>query len=125
MNAEKDHHLSGKDGAGNMRNGYGRKTVMTDTGRMSIEVPRDRQASFDPQLIAKYQRCFPSLDQQIVSMYACGMINTTAADRGSSARRRLAAIFVSRNESSTARITGMSTDRPKYSPKSRPQRLPK
>ena len=40
------------------RNGYGRKTVMTDTGKLMIEVPRDRQASFDPQLIAKYQRRF-------------------------------------------------------------------
>jgi len=116
LKAERDHHLSGEDGVGNTRNGYGRKTVMTDTGKMSTEVPRDRQASFDPQLIAKYQRCFPSLDQQIVWMFACGMINTIAADRGSSARRRLATIGVSKNESSTARITGMSTDRPKYSP---------
>ena len=73
LNAEMDHHLAGDDGAGNMRNGYGRKTVMTETGTMAIDVPRDRQASFDPQLIAKYQRRFPGFDDKIVSMYARGM----------------------------------------------------
>ena len=68
-----DHHLAGYDGAGNTRNGYGRKTVMTDTGKLAIDVPRDRQASFDPKLIAKYQRRFPGFDEKIVSMYARGM----------------------------------------------------
>ena len=52
LNAEMDHHLTGSDGA-NSRNGYGRKTVLTETGRIELEVPRDRQSSFDPQLIAK------------------------------------------------------------------------
>jgi transposase-like protein len=37
----------------------GKKTVMTDSGQIELEVPRDRQARFDPQLIAKYQRRFP------------------------------------------------------------------
>jgi putative transposase len=50
LNAEMDHHLAGEEGAGNSRNGYGRKTIMTDTGTLAIDVPRDRQASFDPQL---------------------------------------------------------------------------
>jgi putative transposase len=72
LNAEMDHHLSG-DEAGNSRNGYGRKTVVTDTGKLELEVPRDRQASFDPQLIAKYQRRFPGFDDKIISMYARGM----------------------------------------------------
>jgi transposase len=58
LNAEMDYHLGGDEQAGNSRNGYGRKTVMTDTGKIAIDVPRDRQASFDPQLIAKYQRRF-------------------------------------------------------------------
>ena len=56
LNAEMDHHLGQDEQAGNSRNGYGRKTVATDTGKIEIEVPRDRQGSFDPQLIAKYQR---------------------------------------------------------------------
>lgn len=73
LNAEMDHHL-GQDGqAGNSRNGYGHKTVATDTGKIEIEVPRDRQGSFDPQLIAKYQRRFPGFDEKIISMYARGM----------------------------------------------------
>src|SRR3954468_18044444 len=69
-----DHHLGGEAGVGNSRNGYGRKTVLTDTGgRIALEVPRDRQGSFDPQLIAKYQRRFPGFDEKIVSLYARGL----------------------------------------------------
>jgi putative transposase len=73
LNAEMDHHLGGESGVGNSRNGYGRKTVLTDSGRLALEIPRDRQGSFDPQLIAKYQRRFPGFDEKIVSMYARGM----------------------------------------------------
>jgi len=47
--------------------------VTTETGRIELEVPRDRQSTFDPQLIAKYQRRFPGFDDKIVSMYARGM----------------------------------------------------
>ena len=72
LNAELDHHLAA-DEAGNSRNGYGRKTVTTETGRIELEIPRDRQATFDPQLIAKYQRRFPGFDDKVVSMYARGM----------------------------------------------------
>ncbi|MDB5383184.1 MAG: transposase [Rhodospirillales bacterium] len=74
LNAEMDHHLGGAAGVGNSRNGYGRKTVLTDTGgRIALEVPRDRQGSFDPQLIAKYQRRFPGFDEKIMSLYARGL----------------------------------------------------
>jgi putative transposase len=74
LNAEMDHHLGGEAGVGNSRNGYGRKTVLTDTGgRIALEVPRDRQGSFDPQLIAKYQRRFPGFDEKIMSLYARGL----------------------------------------------------
>jgi putative transposase len=66
-----DQHLI--DGAGNSRNGYSSKTVLTGTGKIELSVPRDRQSSFDPQLIAKYQRRFPGFDDKIVSMYARGM----------------------------------------------------
>jgi len=72
LNAEMDHHLVTGE-PGNSRNGYGKKTVTTDAGRMELEIPRDRQSSFDPQLIAKYQRRFPGFDEKIVSMYARGM----------------------------------------------------
>ena len=73
LSAEMDYHLGSDDQAGNSRNGYGRKTVITDTGKIDIHVPRDRTGSFDPQLIAKYQRRFPGFDDKIISMYARGM----------------------------------------------------
>jgi putative transposase len=56
LKAEMDHHLA-REEPGTSRNGYGRKTVVTDTGKLDLQIPRDRQANFDPQLIAKYQRC--------------------------------------------------------------------
>src|SRR5215216_1937677 len=73
LNAEMDHHLDQESEAGNTRNGYGRESVLTDTGKIDLEIPRDRLATFDPQLIAKYQRRFPGFDEKIVSMYARGM----------------------------------------------------
>ncbi|MGB8384047.1 MAG: IS256 family transposase [Dermatophilaceae bacterium] len=72
LNAEMDHHLTNGE-AGNSRNGYGRKMVTTETSRIELEIPRDRQSTFDPQLIAKYQRRFPGFDDKIISMYARGM----------------------------------------------------
>ena len=72
LNAEMDHHLTTGE-PGNSRNGYGKKTVTTESGRIELEIPRDRQSSFDPQLIAKYQRRFPGFDEKIISMYARGM----------------------------------------------------
>ena len=57
LNAELDHHLEGgePDGRANARNGYGAKSVLTGSGKLELQVPRDRLATFDPQLIAKYQ----------------------------------------------------------------------
>lgn len=72
LNAEMDQHLAGAD-VGNSRNGYGRKTVVTDSGSVELAIPRDRQSSFEPQLIAKYQRRFPGFDEKVISMYARGM----------------------------------------------------
>jgi putative transposase len=72
LNAEMDHHLVNGE-PGNSRNGYGRKTVTTGSGRIELEIPRDRVGSFDPALIAKYQRRFPGFDEKIISMYARGM----------------------------------------------------
>src|SRR5512144_34656 len=75
LNAERDHHLETgeRDGWANSCNGYGQKTVLTDTGKIPLEVPRDRLSSFDPQRIAKCQRRFPGFDEKIVSLYARGM----------------------------------------------------
>ena len=47
--------------------------MITDTGELLLGIPRDRQSTFDPHLIAKYQRRFPGFDDKIISMYARGM----------------------------------------------------
>ena len=75
LNAEMDHHLAGEasEGKSNSRNGYSSKTVITDSGKFGIAVPRDRLSTFDPQLIAKYRRRLPGFDEKIISMYARGM----------------------------------------------------
>ena len=55
LNAEMDQHLSGEaaDRRWNTRNGFGQKTVLTDTGRLALDIPRDRQGTFGPQLIVR------------------------------------------------------------------------
>jgi putative transposase len=75
LNAELDDHLEGEASAGkaNRRNGFSKKTVLTETSKLDLRIPRDREGSFDPKLIARYQRRFPGFDQKIISMYARGM----------------------------------------------------
>lgn len=79
LEGELTHHLGypkhdpGGHGSGNSRNGKGKKNVKTDDGLIDIGVPRDRNASFEPQLIKKGQTRFEGFDQKIISMYARGM----------------------------------------------------
>ena len=75
LSAELDDHLEseGAGGAINRRNGSSRKTMLTGTSKVTLDVPRDRAGTFDPKLIAKYQRRFPDFDDKIISMYARGM----------------------------------------------------
>jgi putative transposase len=76
LNAELDEHLDDDREAGgpaNRRNGASRKSVLTGTSKMTLSIPRDRAGTFDPKLIAKYQRRFPDFDETIISMYARGM----------------------------------------------------
>jgi putative transposase len=75
LSAELDDHLEceGAEGAINRRNGSSSKTMLTGTSKVTLDVPRDRAGTFDPKLIAKYQRRFPDFDDKIVSMYARGM----------------------------------------------------
>jgi len=75
LNAELDEHLDEErgDGRSNRRNGTSKKSVLTGTSKLSLDIPRDRSGTFDPKLIAKYQRRFPEFDDKIISMYARGM----------------------------------------------------
>lgn len=75
LNAELDDHLEGEAATGkpNRRNGFSKKTVLTETSKLDLRIPRDREGSFDPKLIARYQRRFPGFDTKIISMYARGM----------------------------------------------------
>lgn len=79
MNAELNHHLGYKPGETppgeqtNRRNGNTEKTLRTQQGEVTIEVPRDREGSFAPQIVPKHQREFDGFDDQILSMYARGM----------------------------------------------------
>ena len=76
---EMSHHLgyapgqAKPEGAANHRNGKSAKTVLTDAGAMRIAIPRDREGTFEPQLIGKHERRFTGFDDKIVAMYARGM----------------------------------------------------
>lgn len=57
----------------NRRNGHSQKTVQGDMGELTIATPRDREGTFEPQLIAKHQRRLPGFDEKILALYAKGM----------------------------------------------------
>lgn len=66
------HAREGRNG-GNSRNGRTKKRVKTDAGEVEIEVPRDREGSFEPQLVPKGQRRLPGFDEKVIALYARGM----------------------------------------------------
>ena len=57
----------------NYRNGYSKKTLRSSFGDVDLDVPRDRKAEFEPQIIKKYETVFNELDKKIISLYAKGM----------------------------------------------------
>lgn len=59
--------------AGNRRNGSSRKTVTTESGPVTITVPRDRDGTFEPQLVKKHQRRLEGFDEKVLALYARGM----------------------------------------------------
>ncbi|MFP5383304.1 MAG: IS256 family transposase [Gammaproteobacteria bacterium] len=79
LDAEMTEHLGhGKhepvaNPGGNTRNGRSRKTLKGDFGELPIEIPRDRQGSFEPQLIPKHQTRWAGFDDKILSLYSRGM----------------------------------------------------
>jgi putative transposase len=68
-----DRHGSVGNASRNVRNGHSAKTLSGDFGEVEIAVPRDRDASFAPQLIPKHQRRVPGFDERILALYARGM----------------------------------------------------
>jgi putative transposase len=79
LGAELSHHLGYAAGTPkpeittNHRNGTSGKTVLTDDGPVDIEVPRDRESTFEPQLIGKHERRFTGFDDKVIALYARGL----------------------------------------------------
>ncbi|AEF80662.1 transposase, Mutator family [Leadbettera azotonutricia ZAS-9] len=79
MNAEMDEHLgyeknsNAGDNSGDSRNGYSEKTVLTENQSAVIQVPRDRNGTFEPKILPKHQRRLPIFNDQVISMYSFGM----------------------------------------------------
>lgn len=79
LGGELTHHLGYPPGGAkpedvaNHRNGTSPKTVLTDDGPLALEVPRDRQGTFEPRLIPKHARRFAGFDDKILALYARGM----------------------------------------------------
>ena len=84
MESEMDEHLgyekSERSDNDDYRNGYKKKRINSSYGSMEIEVPQDRQSSFEPQVVKKRQKDISDIDQKIISMYAKGMTTRQISD---------------------------------------------
>lgn len=72
-----DKHDPAGRGTGNSRNGVRSKTVLTDVGPVEIDVPRDRNAEFEPRIVAKRQKRLTGVDEMVISLFPKGL--TTAS----------------------------------------------
>jgi putative transposase len=66
-------HCEPPGGAGNIRNGTTPKTLITEHGKVAIDAPRDRDGSFEPQIVRKRQRRFVGFDEKILALYSRGL----------------------------------------------------
>jgi transposase-like protein len=66
-------HQSREMSSGNSRNGYSSKTLKTDIGNIPLDVPRDRDSSFEPVIVPKHQRMSARIEQSIITLYSRGM----------------------------------------------------
>jgi len=79
LEAEMDLHLgyekhnNGGDHSGNSRNGYNKKTIISDYGESEISIPRDRNGEFEPKVLEKRQTRTDEIEQKILAMYSKGM----------------------------------------------------
>ncbi|WMJ22337.1 IS256 family transposase [Paludicola sp. MB14-C6] len=71
----------GKSMSKNYRNGYSKKTVKTQLGEVDINVPRDRNGEFEPQIIGKYNRNADGMEEKIIALYSCGMSQRDIAEQ--------------------------------------------
>lgn len=67
------HERQGRKRSGNARNGHSAKTVQTETGPVEIQIPRDREGTFEPKLVRKHQRRLEGFDEKVIALYARGM----------------------------------------------------
>lgn len=67
------HEKNQKSENGNIRNGFTKKTVQTKSGEIELDVPRDRDGSFDPQIVKKRQRDITGIEDKVISMFGLGM----------------------------------------------------
>lgn len=78
LNGEMNHHLNNQplieeEALTNRRNGYSSKTVKTDTGDVNVNIPRDRNAAFEPLLVQKHKRRLEGIDDAVLALYSRGM----------------------------------------------------
>ena len=73
-------HARGAKTDGNSRNGYSKKTLKTNKSKVELDIPRDRNGTFEPQIIKKNQTRTGVLDEQIIALYAKGMTTREIAD---------------------------------------------
>lgn len=64
---------SGKKDTDNSRNGYTSKTVRSELGPVTLEIPRDRKGKFEPKIVPKYKRDVSGIEEKVISLYARGM----------------------------------------------------
>lgn len=65
----------------NYRNGYSKKTVKTQLGEVELNIPRDRNGEYEPQIIRKYNRNADGMEEKIIGLYACGMSQSDIAEQ--------------------------------------------
>lgn len=65
----------------NSRNGYSKKTVKSELGEVELNIPRDRNGEFEPQIIPKYQRNITGIEDKIMALYAAGMTTRDISDQ--------------------------------------------
>ena len=79
LEAEMDVHLGYKkhsnngDNSGNSRNGYSKKKILTHDQNVELNIPRNRNSEFEPEIVPKYSKRLPLFNDQIISLYSRGM----------------------------------------------------